>query len=292
VSAHYGQRGRFRAHAQVRIYGQLLQGTGCLCGADGQVIAASREAESNTALPVPSFQLSDEEKVFIASLPTLKISNEMDWPPFDYALGGKPRGYSVDVLRMIGKMTGLDFQFVNGLSWSDLVEQFKAGEIDLLQSVLLTEKNATWGQASRSYARLPYSFITQTGEPAISRVTELSGRKLAIPAGWSIIPVIRERFPAVDIVEAGSTLNAIEMVLNGSVDAALEALTASDRPYKKAKPISVAIDILHKMVLDEHLDQHCFELFVRNKVYLEYANQFLDPSQIDAVDESKYLQVG
>ncbi|MEH6610446.1 MAG: HD domain-containing phosphohydrolase, partial [Halioglobus sp.] len=32
-----------------------------------------------------------------------------------------------------------------------------------------------------------------------------------------------------------------------------EALTASDRPYKKAKPISIAIDILHKMVLDEHL---------------------------------------
>ena len=46
------------------------------------------------------------------------------------------------------------------------------------------------------------------------------------------------------------------------------------------------------MVLDEHLDQDCFELFVRNKVYLDYANQFLDPSQIDAVDESKYLQVG
>ena len=46
------------------------------------------------------------------------------------------------------------------------------------------------------------------------------------------------------------------------------------------------------MVLDQHLDKDCFELFVRDKVYLEYANKFLDPSQIDAVDESKYLQAG
>jgi hypothetical protein len=32
---------------------------------------------------------------------------------------------------------------------------------------------------------------------------------------------------------------------------------AADRPYKKAKPVSVAIDILHKMVLDQHLDKDC-----------------------------------
>jgi HD-GYP domain-containing protein (c-di-GMP phosphodiesterase class II) len=69
-----------------------------------------------------------------------------------------------------------------------------------------------------------------------------------------------------------------------------EALTASDRPYKKAKPVSVAIDILHKMVEDEHIDRDCFELFVRNGVYMDYAHRFLDPSQIDEVDVSKYVR--
>lgn len=68
-----------------------------------------------------------------------------------------------------------------------------------------------------------------------------------------------------------------------------EALTASDRPYKKAKPVSVAIDILHKMVLDNHIDKDCFELFISSKVYVQYANQFLDPQQIDAVEEARYL---
>ena len=68
-----------------------------------------------------------------------------------------------------------------------------------------------------------------------------------------------------------------------------EALTAADRPYKKAKPVSVAIDILHKMVEDEHIDRDCFDLFVRNRVYMEYAQRYLDPSQIDEVDEARYV---
>lgn len=50
-----------------------------------------------------------------------------------------------------------------------------------------------------------------------------------------------------------------------------EALTASDRPYKKAKPLSVAIDILHKMCLDEHVDIEVFKLFLRSGIYKEYA---------------------
>jgi HD-GYP domain-containing protein (c-di-GMP phosphodiesterase class II) len=69
-----------------------------------------------------------------------------------------------------------------------------------------------------------------------------------------------------------------------------EALTATDRPYKKAKPLSVAIDILAKMVDDEHIDRDVFELFLTSGIYLKYAKQFLDESQIDSVDIQKYLR--
>ena len=69
-----------------------------------------------------------------------------------------------------------------------------------------------------------------------------------------------------------------------------EALTAADRPYKKAKPISVAIDIMHKMALDEHLDIELFRLFLTSETHIRYAETYLKPEQIDSVDLSKYLQ--
>ena len=68
-----------------------------------------------------------------------------------------------------------------------------------------------------------------------------------------------------------------------------EALTAADRPYKKAKPVSVAVDILHKMVGRQHVDRDVFELFLRSGVYLQYARRFLPAEQIDEVDIGQYL---
>ncbi|MGB1025618.1 MAG: HD-GYP domain-containing protein, partial [Rhodospirillaceae bacterium] len=68
-----------------------------------------------------------------------------------------------------------------------------------------------------------------------------------------------------------------------------EALTAADRPYKKAKTLSEAIKILGFMVKDHHIDPDLFKLFLSSGVYMEYAERFLLPEQIDEVDISKYL---
>ena len=66
-----------------------------------------------------------------------------------------------------------------------------------------------------------------------------------------------------------------------------EALTAKDRPYKKGKTLSESLEILGKFKLNGHIDPDLFDIFIRRKVYMKYAAQFLDPEQIDAVDESR-----
>ncbi len=66
-----------------------------------------------------------------------------------------------------------------------------------------------------------------------------------------------------------------------------EALTAGDRPYKKAFTLSQALAILGKMRLDNHIDPDLFDVFIRERVWLDYAKRFLPSSQIDEVDMAK-----
>jgi HD-GYP domain-containing protein (c-di-GMP phosphodiesterase class II) len=66
-----------------------------------------------------------------------------------------------------------------------------------------------------------------------------------------------------------------------------EALTAKDRPYKPGKTLSESLDILGKFKLNGHIDPDIFDVFVREKVYLRYAREFLDAEQIDAVDHRR-----
>lgn len=68
-----------------------------------------------------------------------------------------------------------------------------------------------------------------------------------------------------------------------------EALTASDRPYKKPKTLSESIRILSFMRNDNHIDPDLFKLFLESGVYIEYAKKFLSPEQIDAVNIEGYL---
>ncbi len=68
-----------------------------------------------------------------------------------------------------------------------------------------------------------------------------------------------------------------------------EALTASDRPYKKAKTLSQSLRILGFMSRDAHIDPDLFELFLRSGVWQKYAERFLDSAQIDRVDIDQYL---
>ncbi|OGA13664.1 MAG: phosphohydrolase [Betaproteobacteria bacterium RIFCSPLOWO2_02_FULL_63_19] len=65
-----------------------------------------------------------------------------------------------------------------------------------------------------------------------------------------------------------------------------EALTAKDRPYKHGKTLSESLKILGQFSLNGHIDPELFDIFVRRKVYLRYAEEFLDKRQIDAVDEA------
>jgi HD-GYP domain-containing protein (c-di-GMP phosphodiesterase class II) len=65
-----------------------------------------------------------------------------------------------------------------------------------------------------------------------------------------------------------------------------EALTAKDRPYKKGKTLTEALAILGRFSLNGHVDPDLFDVFVRRKVYMRYAEAFLDPDQIDEVDET------
>jgi len=66
-----------------------------------------------------------------------------------------------------------------------------------------------------------------------------------------------------------------------------EALTARDRPYKLGKTLSESLSILGKFKEGGHIDPDLFDVFIRQRVYLRYAEKFLDPQQIDSVDDSR-----
>ena len=68
-----------------------------------------------------------------------------------------------------------------------------------------------------------------------------------------------------------------------------EALTAKDRPYKDPMKISLSLNILRRMVDDEHIDGDLYTLFLTSRVWETYAQRVLSPEQLDVDDISPFL---
>lgn len=70
-----------------------------------------------------------------------------------------------------------------------------------------------------------------------------------------------------------------------------EALTASDRPYKKAQSVSQSLNILAFMAKNKHIDSKLFRVFLEQKIYLQYAQKFLPKEQCDEVNEQELFAI-
>ena len=190
---------------------------------NGELIASSENPPPATRLP-PSrpLELTSAEQRLVDGTTPLLVSNETDWPPFDFTVAGQPRGYAIDVLDLVSQMTGLEFRYVNGPRWPQFVEQFRQGRIDVLQPVLGTDANRAMGALSAPMVEAPFVLLTRLSDPPVTRIEQLFGKRIAIPAGWSTIPTFRAAFPELEIVEVDGVDGMFEAVRRGVVDAGLD----------------------------------------------------------------------
>ncbi|EEF80975.1 HD domain-containing phosphohydrolase [Methylophaga thiooxydans] len=189
----------------------------------GEVIASNQKTRKSKPLPAaPELSLSPEQKKLVEEIEFLTVSNEIDWPPINFAASGQPYGYSVDVLNYISEMTGLSIRYVNGLSWNELAEMFLANELDVLQPVFF-DKNKQWlGDLTEPFLQVPYGVVTAENATPITHIDELAGKTVAIPEGWSVANNLQDNFPDINVIRVENVRAMFNAIKEGKADAAID----------------------------------------------------------------------
>jgi HD-GYP domain-containing protein (c-di-GMP phosphodiesterase class II) len=69
-----------------------------------------------------------------------------------------------------------------------------------------------------------------------------------------------------------------------------ESISAGGRPYKKRNSLNQSLRILREMVDEGLVDSDLYRLFIGEKLYESYGNEFLSRDQIDQVDQKVLLE--
>jgi PAS domain S-box-containing protein len=163
--------------------------------------------------------LTEEEIEWIKKHPVLKVANEMDWAPFDFAVNGKPQGYSIDYMSLISSKLGIKFEFINGYSWFELMKKFKADEIDILPVIGKNENRQKFIEFSAPYMTNPIVLVALDNDLQINNVMDLDGKRIAICKGYSYEGIFRKKYPQINIVIVSGFVEGLEAVIHGKADA-------------------------------------------------------------------------
>lgn len=166
-------------------------------------------------------KLNNKEKEFLKNNPVIRVSNEMDFPPFDFSVDGKALGYSVDLFNLLAEKIGIDIEYINGYSWSELLLEFKNNKIDVLTSISKSKQREEIGIYSKSYFSLSYSLITLKNSPDIENVNQLYNKKISIGKGWVHESYFKENYPEINLVYYNNLEELLESVIKGETSATI-----------------------------------------------------------------------
>jgi len=187
----------------------------------------------------PNF--SPQEREWIKNNPVVVVGGERDWPPFDYVEDGKYVGIAKDYLDLISQKSGLRFDVKTQYSWSELLDLAKAKKIDLLPMIYISEERKKFLHFSNAYLTIRHYLYTLENKK-FNRIEDLFGKRVAVPKGFAQATILRQKYPQIDLYEAGNSLACIDAVMTKKADALIEntALLSYYIKHQKIKGIKAA----------------------------------------------------
>lgn len=172
--------------------------------------------------PVPF--LDDAENRWLEQHPVLWAQSERDWPPYNFERNGIPQGYSIDYFNLLAQKLHIRVRYVTGKSWERYLEMLRDGSIDVILNIRKTPDRQRWMRFSAPYAEASKSIFSNL--PGIHNLSDLRGKRVAVPEGYYIESFLRRYYPQIRLVPRKDLTHTIYAVANKEADAVVEDYNA------------------------------------------------------------------
>ncbi len=174
-----------------------------------------------------NLHLSEEQWAWLDSLESIRVATDPNWPPFEYYNEqGQLRGISADYLKLLEERLGVRVELVHGLSWLEVLEASRQGEIDLLPAVAATPARRDFLSFSRPYVRSPMVLVTDMSIDFIAGVEQLKNRKILTVTGYASDETLGSFYPNLKVERVNSTLEGLQRVAAGEAEVFVGNLAA------------------------------------------------------------------
>lgn len=178
--------------------------------------------------------LTEEERTWLSKNPVWRVAGEDDWPPFNFVEGGQPKGLSIDIANMAAAKVGAKLEIVTGFTLTQLMEQFKAGELDIMPALFMTEERKQFLTYTEAYVSNPSVLVIHSDTSDIQELSHLKGKKIAVVETYATTQVLESRHPEIERVYVKNPQEGLKYVSERRVDAFIGSLSVISHLMEKS----------------------------------------------------------
>ncbi len=170
------------------------------------IIFASLEADS-------TLSLTNQEREFIKNHPVITVSNESNYPPYNFVKNGKAQGYSIDYMNLLAKKIGIKVKYISGHTWSEFMQMAKSNELDVILNIRRTTNRSEWLHFTEPYAATSKAIFTNN--PFLKNLKDLKRKHVCVPKKFYIDSFLSKHYPDIQLDRKATLLECIEAVSDG-----------------------------------------------------------------------------
>jgi two-component system, NarL family, sensor histidine kinase EvgS len=180
---------------------------------------ASSHIRSSASHEDQGLSLTPEESAWLADHPEITIAVNEAWPPMDYMdTDGMPHGIGVGFIRALNARLGDRLKIIP-LPWGEMVAAVTEKRIDALMDITPRPDREPFFNFTKPYLVVPHSVIARKDAPYYADLSSLKGKTVGVERQFFVAPVIREKYPAIQLTLFDTTSDALDAVSKGMIDA-------------------------------------------------------------------------
>jgi two-component system, sensor histidine kinase and response regulator len=170
-----------------------------------------------------NLNLTVEEEAWLEAHPVIRVSNEMDWTPFNFNRNDIPQGFSIEYFAMIAEIVGFQIDFISGPSWDEFMTMIENKDLDVILNIAYSEDRDRIIEFTEPYFEFAPGLFTRKDYPTIHSVEDLYGKTFAVPKGFFFEEFFNDH-PEVNLLRVLDTRESILAVADGRAHAMLDLM--------------------------------------------------------------------
>lgn len=195
---------------------------------------------------------SEAELAWLKQNQNIRIGVDPEFAPFEYIENGSYKGMASDYLKLLNQRLNLNMEVVRELSWKEVMDKIRLGEIDAVAAVGRTKEREQFLNYTLPYVGFHRVIVTRDNMPFIASLSDIEALPVAVQENTSHQGFIKENTNIQP--ELFPTLEASLLALSGGkVDAFIGNVASITYWIRKlnlmnlkvAAPVSSKMQTLH-----------------------------------------------